>query len=208
MERQPSSVGVGTYGEGFDGALEEGGERGEAGLAVLVLREVVVGLEALEPAAGFDLVAAAGAEDVVVEGEEVAGGGVVGAYVGAGAGDLGGAVGGGGAGDDDGADGLACDPAGDDGLIAAGRAEEVEGGAGVADAGGVEEVRREDVLLLDAEDLLAEGFVDEREGVGGGGVGDGVVDGVDGEEEVFGADVVVEAGGAEVFADVLRCGLE
>ena len=33
---------------------------------------------------------------------------------------------------------------------------------------------------------------------------DGVVDGVDGEEEVVGGEVGVEAGGAEVFADVLR----
>ena len=33
---------------------EEGGERGEGGLAVLVLGEVVVGLQALEPDAGFD----------------------------------------------------------------------------------------------------------------------------------------------------------
>ena len=81
-------VGRGDDGEGFHGAGEEAGEGGEAGLAVLILREVVVGLEALEPAAGFDLVAAGGEEDVVVEGEEVAGDGVVRADVGAGAGDL------------------------------------------------------------------------------------------------------------------------
>jgi hypothetical protein len=53
--RQPSSV-VRGVGEGLDGAGEEGGERGEGGLAVLVLREVVVGLQALQPDAGLDLV--------------------------------------------------------------------------------------------------------------------------------------------------------
>ena len=37
-----------------------------------------------------------------------------------------------------------------------------------------------------------------------GRVGGGVVDGVDGEEEIAGGEVVVEARGAEVFADVLR----
>ena len=58
------------------------------------------------------------------------------------------------------------------------------------------------MLLLDAGDLLAQAFVDHRERICGRGVGGGVVDGVDGEEEILGADVVVEARGAEVFADV------
>ena len=62
------------------------------------------------------------------------------------------------------------------------------------------------MLLLDAGDLFAQCFVDEGEWVGGGGVGDGVVDGVDAEEKVFWAEVVVEAGGAEVFADVSASG--
>ena len=61
----------------------------------MILREVVVGLQALEPDAAFEGVLADGVEDVVVEGEEVAGDGVVGAYVGAGAGDGRRAVGGG-----------------------------------------------------------------------------------------------------------------
>ena len=61
--------------------MQESGERGEGGLAVLVLGEVVVRLKALNPAAGFDLVTAVAPEDVIVEGEEVACGGVVGAYV-------------------------------------------------------------------------------------------------------------------------------
>jgi len=65
----------GDYGEGLDGALQEGCERGEGGLAVLVLGEVVVRLQALNPSTGLDLVAAVAPEDVVVEGEEVAGGG-------------------------------------------------------------------------------------------------------------------------------------
>ena len=87
---------------------------GEGGLAVLVLREVVVALQALEPSADFDLMLADGPVDVIVEGEEVARDGVVAADVAARAGDLRCAVGGGGAGDDDGADGTAGDEAGDD----------------------------------------------------------------------------------------------
>src|SRR5215472_4387263 len=94
-------------GEGFDVAGEEGLQRGEGGLAVLVLCEVVVGLQALEPGAEFDLMMADGPEDVVVEGEEVARDGVVGTDVGAGGGDLRAAVGCGGTCDDDGAGGLA-----------------------------------------------------------------------------------------------------
>ena len=86
---------------------------GEGGLAILILREVVVALEALEPSADFELMAADGPVDVVVEGEEIARDGVVAADVAAGAGDLRGAVGGGGAGDDDGADGAPGDEAGD-----------------------------------------------------------------------------------------------
>ena len=99
--------GDGNVREGLDGALKEGGERGEAGLAVLILCEVVVGLEELEPAACLDLLPAAGVVDVIVEGEEVARGSVVGSDVGAGGGDGGGSVGGGGSGDDDCAGGLA-----------------------------------------------------------------------------------------------------
>ena len=62
-------------------------QRSEAGLAVLVLRQVVVRLEQLQPAAGLDLLLAARVEDVVVEGEQVARGGVVRAHVGARGGD-------------------------------------------------------------------------------------------------------------------------
>ena len=137
---------------------------------------------------------------MVVEGKEIARDGVVAADVAAGAGDLRGAVGGSGAGDDDGADGTAGDEAGD---IDGGAAEKVERGAGEAEACGVEQLRREDVLLLDAGDLLAQRLIDGGEGVGGGGVRDGVVDGVDAEEEVLRAEVVIGARGAEVFADGL-----
>ncbi len=42
------------------------------------------------------------------------------------------------------------------------------------------------MLLLDAEDLLAEASLMRESGFCGGGVGGGVVDGVDGEEEVVG----------------------
>ena len=43
-------------------------------------------------------------------------------------------------------------------------AEEVEVGAREADAAGVEQARREDVLLLDAGDLLAQALVDSERG--------------------------------------------
>ena len=143
--------GVGRVGEGFDGSVEEGGEGAEAGLAVLVLREVVVGLEALEPDAALQGVLADGVVDVVVEGVEVAGDAIVGADVGAGSGDGGRAVRGGGARDDECIAGNAGTDAGCERLLGGGNvAVEVEVGAGEADAGDVEEVRREDVLFLDA----------------------------------------------------------
>ncbi len=143
-------------------------------------------------------------EDVVVEGEEVAGGGVVRTDVGSCTGDLRGAVGCGGAGDDDCADRLTRDPPRDDRAAERrGVAEEVEGGARVSGAEGVEQAWGEDVLLLHADHLFAQALVDPCERVLGWGVGRGVVDGVDGEEQVIGAEVGVEAGGAEVFADAL-----
>src|ERR1700761_1739875 len=123
--------------------------------------------------------AAEGRVDVVVEGEEIARDGIVAADVAARASDLRCAVRGGGSGDDDGADRAAADEAGD---IDGGAAEEIERGAGEAEARRVEQARREDVLLLDAGDLLAQCLVDDGEGSGGGGVRDGVVDGIDAEE--------------------------
>ena len=124
------SGGLRDDGEGLDGALQEGGERGKGGLAELVLGEIVVRLEPLQPAADLKLVMTAGVEDVIVERVEIAGGGVVGADVGAGLGDLRAAVRRSGAGDDDGAYGFAGNEArcGD-----GGRAKEEELGAGEAD---------------------------------------------------------------------------
>ena len=87
-ERQPSSVGDGTTVKVFTVPCRNVVQGAEGGLAVLILGEIVVGLNALEPDAGFDLIAAARPVDVVVEGEEVARGGVVAADVGAGLRDL------------------------------------------------------------------------------------------------------------------------
>ena len=50
--------GRGDDGKGLDGALQEGLQGGEGGLAILVLREVVVALQALEPSTDFELMAA------------------------------------------------------------------------------------------------------------------------------------------------------
>ena len=149
------------------------------GLAVLVLSEQIVRLNSLQPDTGFDLVASPGPIDVVVEGEEVAGGGVVGANVEACLGDLRRAVGCGAAADDDDADRLACDPSRH--INGRGAGEEVAG-ARVAKACGVEKRRGEDMLLLNAGDLLAQTLVNQAERVLRGGVRRAVVYGVDGEE--------------------------
>ncbi len=63
------------------------------------------------------------------------------------------------------------------------------------------------MLFFNTGDLFAQCFVDDREWIGSGGVGGGIVNGVDAEEEVLCAEIVVGARGAEVFADVLRSGL-
>ena len=177
--------GIGNDGDSFDRSLQEGSERGEGSLAVLVLSEVVVGLERLEPHAGLNLMARARVEDMVVDGVEIAGCGVVGSDIAAGAGDLRRAVGGSGPSNDDGASRFARKEARSVGLDRRGNtAEEEKAGARVADAGCVEQVRREDVLLLNADDLFAQRFINEREGVLRRRVGGGIVCGVDGEEQV------------------------
>jgi hypothetical protein len=161
-EAAPAQLrGLRSVGEGLDGAGEEGAERGEAGLAVLVLREVVVGLQALEPDAALDGVLADGVIGVVVYGEEGAGDAVVGAYVRACSGDGGGSVRGCGAGDDDGVGGNTRANARRERLLGGGDfPEEGEARARDADACDVDEAGREDVLLLAAENLLAKALVD------------------------------------------------
>ena len=84
--------GRGNQGESGHGALQERLLRAEGGLAVLILREQIVGLHALQPSAGFDLLAAFGPVDVIVFGEEIARGAVVATHVGACASDGGSAV--------------------------------------------------------------------------------------------------------------------
>ena len=192
--------GRGNDGEGLDRALQERLQCSEGGLTVLVLREVVVALEFLDPSTDFDLVAAEGPVDVVVEGEKIARYSVVVAHVAAGAGDLRSAVRRGGAGDNDGAHRTAAHEAGN---VDCSRAQKIERCPGIAEACRVEQARREDVLFFNAGDLLTQCFVDDREGVGRGGVRSGIIDGVDPEEEIFCADVIVGARGAEVFTNGL-----
>src|SRR5271170_4362973 len=99
--------------------------------------------------------------DVVIDSEEIADRLVIAAGVRARLGDLGCAVRCRGPRDYDCADGRTRDPAGDiDGNLAG----EVIGSAGKAEARGVEQVRREDVLLLSAHHLLTEPLVDGRVG--------------------------------------------
>src|SRR6185437_11210602 len=156
--------GLRRIGEGRYGAQQEAGQRGEAGLAVLVLREVVVRFEQLAPAARFDLIPSAGPENVIVEGEEVARGAVIRADVRAGGSDGRSAVRGGRAGDDNRACGPACQEGWRESLHSYWyRTKEVEAGARKADARGVQQLRSEDALLLDAEDLLTQAFVDHGE---------------------------------------------
>ena len=187
-------------GEGLHRALQEGLQGAERSLAILVLRQQVVGLDALQPDAGLDLIAAVRPVDVIVQREEIARGAVVAAHVGTGLRD-----------GDAPLEAVlplmtmapmgspATQPASDDG---SGSGEEVAG-ARIAEARGVEQRRRKDMLLLNAGDLLAQALVDEAERILRGRVGGAVVDGVDGEEQILAAEVVVEARGAEVFADVL-----
>ncbi len=84
------------------------------------------------------------------------------------------------------------------------RAEEVEVRPRDPEAGGVQQLRREDMLLLQAGHLFAQALVDQGQWVLRGGVRGGIIDGVDGEEQIVGSEVGVEAGGSEVFMDVLR----
>ena len=190
----------GDDGEGLDGALEKCLQSGEGCLPILVLREVVVALETLQPAADFELMTAGCPVDVIVEGEEIACDGVVAADVAACAGDLRCAVRSCGTGDDDGADGPAADEAGN---IDGGRAEEVERAREKPKRAVLSNCEEKTCCSSMLSDLLAQCFVDDGEGVGGGRVGGGVVDGVDAEEKILCAKVVVGACGAEVFTDGL-----
>ena len=59
------------------------------------------------------------------------------------------------------------------------------------------------MLLLHARHLFAQALVDQAQRILRGRVRGAVVDGVDGEEQILAAEVVVKARGAEVFADML-----
>ena len=72
-QRAPAEFGgLRRVGEGLDGACEKSAERGEGGLSVLVLSQVVVGLQPLHPYTGLNGVLAYGVVGMIVEGEEVA----------------------------------------------------------------------------------------------------------------------------------------
>ena len=192
-------------GERFDVALKERRERSEGGLPQLILRKIVVRIKPLHPAPRFDGVAAEGQVDVVVEGVEIAGDGIVGADVGARSCNLRSSVRGSGAGDHDGpyrATGVEAR----DGRPAqwGRRSKKIEGGSGVAKTQSVEQARGENVLLLDAGNLFAQGFVDQGERVLSRRMCGRIVHRVNGEEEVVGRDVGVETSGAECLANMLR----
>ena len=68
--------------------MQKTGQAAEGSLAVLVLRQVVVGLDPLHPDAGFDLVDAVRESHVIVVGEQIAHRGQIAAGVRAGGADL------------------------------------------------------------------------------------------------------------------------
>ena len=59
------------------------------------------------------------------------------------------------------------------------------------------------MLLLHARHLLAQAFVDEAQRILRRRIGGAVVDGVDAEEQILAGEIVIEARGAEVLADIL-----
>ena len=167
LKRAPAQLGGrGNQSECGHGALQECLLGAERSLPVLVLREQVVGLHALQPDAGFDLIAPARPVDVIVPGEQIARRAVVAARVGARAGDRRCAVRGRAAADDDGAHRIARHPA----RNAAHRHEAGEevAGARVTKARRVQQRRRKHVLLLDAGHLLAQALVDQLSGLAEG----------------------------------------
>ena len=60
------------------------------------------------------------------------------------------------------------------------------------------------MLLLHADHLFAQPLVDGRVGILRRRVGVAVIDGVDAEEQIVLGEIRVDAGGAEIFADMLR----
>src|ERR1051325_5647359 len=144
---------------------------------------------------------AASESDLVRDGIDIASGAEVAAGVGAAVGDLRRTVERGAAAHDDGADGLTVmNPAGE---LRDGAAVEIKIAAGKAERGFVEQARRKDVRLAETDNLFAQGDVYEGERVAGGGMGGAVVDGVDGGQRVVLCEILVEARGTEVLADVL-----
>src|ERR1700731_1047377 len=112
QSRAPAKFGrIWHHGEGFHRALQERCEARKGGLSELVLCEIVVRLQPLYPTTRFNLVPASRGIDVVVEGEKIACGRVVRAYVGARTSDLRGAIRGRAARNHDGPDWSTGDPA-------------------------------------------------------------------------------------------------
>ena len=60
------------------------------------------------------------------------------------------------------------------------------------------------MLLLNAGDLLAQVLVDVAQGIGGGRSCRARINGVDGEQQILAAEIVIETSGAEILVDVLR----
>ena len=58
--------------KGRDGSLKEGAESRERRLSILVLGQVVIGLQPLQPRANFDLVSSVGPENMLVYRKQVA----------------------------------------------------------------------------------------------------------------------------------------
>src|ERR1700676_637909 len=151
--------------------------------------------------------AAMGVGDAILEGVKVARDGEVAAIVAAGEAELRLRIRSGASAYHYGTDGMTLEKSGDidRGSAGSGLAGEKIAGAGVAEARGVDERGREDVRFLEGGDLRAQGEDVGAERVeGSDGEVVAVIDGVDAGERVTGGENVIDADGAEVFADGLQ----
>ena len=170
-------------------------------MAVLILRQFVVGLQTLEPDADLDQVIAVSDGHLIFRGEKIAHRVQIAAGIRPSGGDGRLGIGSRAAANDDGSDRLSLHKAGE---IYERHPVEEERGAGKAERRFIEHDRREQMRLGNAGHLLAQGFNVVAQGIYGRRIVKAVVDGVDGVGGVFGRKRAIDARGAEILADGLQ----